>query len=93
MGRLADAELRVRKSKAHAAFDPLWKEFKIDRGECYKWLARKMDLSPLETHIGMFDMEQCAKVIQVSNELKEKLHDVRVNRLRERQGDGQRGIR
>ena len=69
-GRLANGELRRWKIAAHAAFDPLWKNgpFKHRRNGAYAWLAEKMGLPKEETHIGMFDVEQCKQVIQICKE-------------------------
>ena len=69
-GRLADAELRKWKIAAHASFDPLWQrgEFKRRRNDAYAWLSEKMGLPREKTHIGMFDVEQCQRVIQIINE-------------------------
>lgn len=67
LGRLANAELRYWKKAAHAAFDPIWQygRFKGHRKQAYSWLAGKMGLPVDKTHIGMFDVDQCKKVIQI----------------------------
>ncbi len=67
LGRLADAELREWKKRAHAAFDPIWQygRFRRKRNAAYAWLAGKMGLAKEETHIGMFDVSQCKQVIQI----------------------------
>lgn len=62
LGRLADAELRAAKQRAHAAFDPLWKEEGIPRKAAYAWLAKKMGVPVEQCHIGEFDVQQCAAV-------------------------------
>ena len=69
LGRLANAELRRWKKAAHNAFDSLWKRgpFKGRRNAAYEWLAKEMCLPVSKTHIGMFDVEDCKRVIQVSN--------------------------
>lgn len=73
LGRLANAELRKAKIAAHAAFDKLW-QGKMLRDECskgearragYKWLAEQLDIEPKKCHIGMFDLDLCAKVVEV----------------------------
>lgn len=63
LGRLANAELRKAKMAAHAAFDPLWKSGQMSRSKAYALLAQKMGLPKSETHIGMFDVEQCKTVV------------------------------
>ncbi len=67
LGRLANAELREWKKRAHAAFDPIWQygRFRRRRNAAYEWLAEKMGLTKEETHIGMFDVPQCKQVIQI----------------------------
>lgn len=62
-GRMANAELRKWKQAAHAAFDPIWKSGKMMRKEAYSWLAKQLDMSEDNTHIGMFDIENCKRVI------------------------------
>lgn len=70
LGRLANKELREAKKKAHKYFDPLW-EAKMSTGIpkkkarflAYKWLSSCMGLRMKDTHIGMFDIEQCNQVI------------------------------
>lgn len=59
LGRLANAELRRAKQYVHAAFDPLWRGRKMSRSGAYAWLARALNISTAECHIGMFDVERC----------------------------------
>jgi len=63
MGRLANAELRRAKQAAHAAFDPLWKSRSMSRKEAYAWLSKELGVSKSNTHIGMFDVDQCRAVV------------------------------
>lgn len=70
LGRLANKELRELKKEAHKYFDGLWKK-KISMGTpkgkarhmAYKWLSEIMGTPPELTHIGMFDDQQCRRVI------------------------------
>lgn len=73
LGGLANAELRVAKQAAHAAFDPLWKR-KMVRDGCtqgvarkagYLWLSGQLGLPPKKTHIGYMNLEECRKVVEV----------------------------
>ena len=72
LGRLANAELRAAKIRAHAAFDRLWKE-KHRRGATksharkagYRWLAEQMGLTGAQCHIGMFSVDQCERVVEL----------------------------
>lgn len=71
----ADDETRALRERLHALFDPLWRpgpsrRFKGPRkggprSHAYRWLARKMGLIAGETHIGMFDAEQCRRAIEI----------------------------
>lgn len=69
LGQLANRELRRWRNRAHAAFDPLWQQgpYRHRRNDAYAWLAGKMGLTKEETHIAMFDVEQCKQVIQIMN--------------------------
>lgn len=63
LGRLANAELRRAKMKAHAAFDPLWKSGVLDRHSAYAWLAEVLGVSRADCHIGMMDVDACKAVV------------------------------
>ena len=66
LGRLANAELRREKNLAHAVFDPLWRgKGRGARTGAYKWLAKQLGIPREECHIGMFDVEQCRRVVEV----------------------------
>lgn len=65
LGRLANSPLRRAKMAAHKAFDPLWKNGDLTRVEAYKWLSTQMGTSYEQTHIGLFDEAQCAKVVAI----------------------------
>ncbi len=65
LGRLANSQLRAWKMKAHAAFDPIWKEGDISRSRAYAWLAGGMNIDQDKCHIGMFDVEQCMEVVRL----------------------------
>ena len=73
LGRLADAELREAKKRAHAVFDPIWQR-EIERNGAkprsaraftYGWLARELGISTDQCHIGWFDNAQCQRVIEI----------------------------
>lgn len=78
LGRLANAELREWKKKAHAAFDPKW-QVRIGtksrsgrpikkahaRGSAYKMLAALLGIDGKDCHIGMFDVETCKRVVEI----------------------------
>lgn len=58
LGSVADAELRRWRSRAHEAFDPLWKEGAMRRGQAYAWLAKTLGVSVI--HVGESDIERRA---------------------------------
>ena len=65
LGRLANAELRSLRKKAHRFFDPLWKSGRMPREKAYAWLGKQMGIPKKLTHIAYFDEEQCRKVISI----------------------------
>lgn len=72
LGRLANETLRSLKKQAHSFFDGLWKRkmktgFRKghSRSKAYRWLSEQMSLPAELTHIGMFDEDQCKKVIEL----------------------------
>jgi len=64
----ATKEVRDARKRAHAAFDPLWKDGDISRGTLYKQLASFMGLTNDRCHIGYFDEAQCDRVIEFVGE-------------------------
>ena len=75
LGGLANAELREWKTKAHAAFDPLW-QAKQRRDGCskskarhagYRWLAQQLGMPVNLTHIGYMSVEECQRVVDICN--------------------------
>lgn len=72
LGRLADAELRIAKMEAHAAFDPRWrakdkKNRPVARTQAYNWLAKQLGIERGQCHIGLFDIETCRRVVEICN--------------------------
>lgn len=77
LGRLADYDLRQAKMAAHAAFDPIWKEYDKEYGGTYSysnarklgysWLSRKLNVPYEECHIDMFDVDMCNRVVMLCN--------------------------
>lgn len=65
LGRLANADLRKAKSAAHAAFDPIWKNGRMKRGNAYLWLSERLGITKDICHIGMFDEKTCWKVVSI----------------------------
>jgi len=80
-GTLANAELRVWRTRAHKIFNPLV-EGKIERDGCsfgkakragYAWLAGKVGVEVKDCHIGMFDIEKCQKAITICHDQTERM--------------------
>lgn len=67
LGRLATKELREWKSAAHAAFDPIFKSNLKSRHDAYTWLSEQLGIPRAYTHIGMFGLETCKKVVEICN--------------------------
>jgi uncharacterized protein YbaR (Trm112 family) len=63
LGRIANAELREWKKKAHAAFDPIWKSNLMNRHNAYEWLSQQLKLPRHYTHIGFFGVDTCKRVV------------------------------
>ena len=78
LGRLANAELRKWKVITHDVFDKIWQKIldekkyskHIARNYAYKWLSEKMYLDLSDCHIGMFDVPQCKKVVEICSSTK-----------------------
>ena len=68
LGTLANDELRCARKKAHNSFDRLWKKPTriMSRFEAYKWLSKQMGLEIEDTHIAMFESEQCQNVVKLA---------------------------
>lgn len=71
-GRLANRALRDAKIRAHAAFDPIWKSGMMKRGSAYGWLADQLGVDGKDCHIGMFDEDQCQRVVMVCDWWRER---------------------
>lgn len=79
LGKLANAPLRKIRTQAHALFDPLWKTKTMTRREAYGWLAKELNISTHNCHIGMMDVEACKNVIQLMQSTKEYNNDHKVS--------------
>lgn len=66
LGTMAKYELRELRKKAHAAFDPLWRDKIMTRTEAYTWMQETMKLEKKDAHIGLFDEEQCQRLVIAS---------------------------
>ena len=68
MGTPADKKTRYWRMRAHQALDKYWRDWGLKRWEVYQMLSMAMDLPKEETHIGMFTIDQCKKVVEICNE-------------------------
>lgn len=61
---------RKARSRAHAAFDPLWrgKNAPMRRGEAYQWLAKRLGISKRDCHIGMMNAEMADATARFSEQ-------------------------
>jgi len=72
LGNVANEVLRLKRRETHQVFDSYWQGNSMSRTQAYKWLAKQMDLSEKQAHIGGFEMDQCQQVIDLCrNEQKE----------------------
>lgn len=85
LGRLADRTLRGLKKATHQAFDPFWKSYALwtkhpaytkaakhdtaRRKILYEWLSGVLGIAYDDCHVGMFDEDQCRRVIQLCTQL------------------------
>ena len=67
LGRLANAELRKERQLAHSSIDLYWQSGRLPRREVYKRLSVLMHLPTKDTHIGLFDLEQCKLAAKLGN--------------------------
>ena len=70
---LADAATHDARKKAHAAFDPIWRDGHMSRGKAYKMLAEEMGLSRDDCHMKLMTAEQASLVPGIATKIKEKL--------------------
>jgi len=75
LGTLSTDEERKARMSAHKEFDPLWKNGSISRSQAYAELSDYLGLSKEKTHIGMFDVETCQRVVDFSKKQKENANE------------------
>lgn len=78
LGKPANKETKQARIVAHEAFDKLWKppegkeKGRMKRKEAYRWMQTALGMTKDEAHIGNFDKEQCARLVEaVEKYLKE----------------------
>lgn len=65
MSRPSNKETRAARVRAHKVFDLLWKVDGWKRTEAYAWMAKAMDITKEEAHIGQLDRAQCERLIEL----------------------------
>jgi len=70
LGRMANKELREIKKEAKMLFiekkmQGSWKCTPSKKSEAYEWLQNALCLNKDKAHFGMFDIEQCKKVVSL----------------------------
>ena len=65
LGDVANETLRLKRMETHRVFDKMWRQRRWSRTQAYKWLAKEMELSAKEAHIGGFEMDECQFVIEL----------------------------
>lgn len=65
----ADAETRALRQRAHLSFDRIWRRQHMHRAQAYRWLARELNVSEPEAHMGqMLDHDRLNRVIELCDE-------------------------
>lgn len=73
LGTMATREVRQARKLAHEAFDPLWKKHRLaSRYKAYEWLACNLKINVNDCHIGHFDEQTCARVVEICSTVKIK---------------------
>lgn len=65
MGVPADQATRTKRREAHNSFDSLRIKLVWSRRYSYEWLAKRMNLSAEQCHIGRFSIAQCEQAINI----------------------------
>lgn len=66
LGRLANSDLREAKKRTHHYLDQLWQPRVYRRPMVYQWLSDSLGINRDFTHIGMSNIKQCEKIIELS---------------------------
>ena len=76
LGSVANKELREWRKITHNNFDVIWKHKIMDRNDAYQWLSIELDLEEDYTHIGMFQIDTCKKVVRLCKSLLLRLREL-----------------
>lgn len=66
VGTMARTRLRFWRRKAHRIFDRIWRDGLMSRAAAYAWLANELGLPAELTHMALFEVERCERVIELS---------------------------
>ena len=72
----ADYETRVARHETHMVFDPLWQSGMVPKNRLFKRLSQHMGLPQREAHIGMFNRDQCQKVMALCKQIRKELTEL-----------------
>jgi len=72
LGRLANAELRQAKKRAHHYLDRIWQSGHHGRFTTYTWLSKQLGIPRELTHVGMSDLDQCNRIADICRTRLEK---------------------
>lgn len=72
---MRDKKTRQASSTFHATFDPIWKEFGVDREFAYLSLAMRMEMRANKVHAKTMNYEQLQKAIEVAKQMREELEN------------------
>jgi ssDNA-binding Zn-finger/Zn-ribbon topoisomerase 1 len=65
LGIPGNAETKAARTRAHAAFDRLWRSGRMRRNDAYRELQRMMHMTEAQAHIGRFTQEECERLIEL----------------------------
>lgn len=63
LGTPANKETREARKRAHAAFDPIWRDGSTSRKKAYNWLASTLGYQQGKCHISWMNAEECNRVV------------------------------
>ncbi len=75
LGIPANKETKEWRIKAHAAFDPFWKNGIYERKQAYRYLAEKLGVE--RVHVGEADIEMCKRIIEAASLMRGDLEEKR----------------
>ena len=65
LGTLADRTLKDWRMKSKDIFFKRTRELKMSRNRAYTYLQELMNQSPNEAHFGIYEVEDCAKIVRI----------------------------